>query len=96
METKKRTKYYPINLKDEQLHNDFMVEKQKKRFKNADQMVKYLLTLKAENDFLEKRCTQKEDDFNELLKLLAGKNDKIEELERELQRLEGEENNESA
>lgn len=69
MEKKDRKKYYPVFLKDKKLHDNFVIEQKIKGFKNADQMVQYLLELEEKNKFLEKRCTQKENDFNELLKI---------------------------
>lgn len=67
MEKKERTKYYPISLKDKKLHDEFMIELRTKGFKNVDQMIRHLLELEEKNKFLEKMCTQKENDFNELL-----------------------------
>lgn len=85
MEKSERTKYYPISLKDKELHDRFVIVQKLKKFKNADQMIQYLLELEEKNQFLEKRCTQKENDFNELIDKISEKNEMIKELEGKLE-----------
>ncbi len=64
MEAKKRTKYYPISLKDKELHDRFMMLGIEIGSKNADQTIKYLLGLQGEL----KKC---KDDMSKMEQVLA-------------------------
>lgn len=54
---------------EEETRADLNVLKANRKDKTLDATLKYLLSLEEKNQFLEKRCTLKEDDFNELLKM---------------------------
>lgn len=66
---------------EDETRADLNVLKANRKDRALDQTLKHLLSLEEKNQFLEKRCTQKENDFNELLGMGTFSQDEIKVLD---------------
>ena len=67
MEKKEKDKYYPISLKDKNLHDEFMILERVNGFKNVDDALKELIKNSKELDEAKRYIMELENKINELI-----------------------------